>query len=266
MALGESDFQSHTGINWGGAGGYVGTVQYGGMPVVLFYTKPQHNVLKSKEKGSPIYDDVVYVKIHPPGERLNIIDRPAREEDKQRYVQQWMQFSQNRRQIPEGTPINLLYPEKPSIAKMLQANGVYTIEQCAALSGPAIDNIGMGAQGYVNDSQRFLEQAAKGSNTVALRTQKEEHDRDVKVLKQQIEMLKAEVSRLTTVQSGPSMEQMQAVMASIAQRPGMPPTVPGLSGGVAPQFDAQTAQINATSETHRIAEAKRKPGRPKKVA
>ena len=67
------DFQGHTGIKWQGD---VGVVQYGGgdsKQVVMFYLKPVRNPAKSAEMGRPYFDDKVFVRIHPPGERLNIV-------------------------------------------------------------------------------------------------------------------------------------------------------------------------------------------------
>ena len=36
---------------------------------------------------------------------------------------------QNKAQVPEGTPIDLLYPENPAIGATLRGSGVQTIEQ-----------------------------------------------------------------------------------------------------------------------------------------
>ena len=71
---------------------------------------------KSAELGRPYSEDQIYVRIHPPGERLNIVDRRANEDDKRRFPQQWHLFSQQKEQHPEGTQIELLYPEYPAVA------------------------------------------------------------------------------------------------------------------------------------------------------
>src|SRR6188768_3334059 len=133
-------FASPTGIDWRGD---IGIVQYDKTMVVMFYNKAQHNPAKSAAAGRPQYDDVVYVRIHPPGERLNIVDRPADETHRRKYPVQWAQFQQQRQQIPEGTPIGLLFPETPSVEAALRATGIHTIEQCAELSAHAIENIGI---------------------------------------------------------------------------------------------------------------------------
>lgn len=247
-------FANHTGINWNGA---VGTVEYGGGDkgqVALFYVKPVHSPAKSQEAGSPIYEDRTYIKIHPVGERLNIVDRPIKDGDKHRFPMQWAQFQQHQEQRPDGTPIDLLYPDKPSVGAMLKAHSVYTIEQCAELSGPAIDNIGMGAQRYTNEAKAYLEKAHKGVHVVQFRKELEDRDRQIRVLTQQMEAMKEELRRMNAeATGGANLQQIQQLLAGVMQRPQYPAagTLPG------PGFDAATAQINATHATADISRQRR---------
>lgn len=238
------EFKSAVSIDWNG---YVGTVNYDGGDknmVVMFYTRPVHMPAKSKAENRPIYEDRTYVRIHPPGERLNIVDRAATEQDKRRWPLQWSQFAQNREQTPEGTPIDLLYNDKPSIAAMLKANGVHTIEQCAELSGPAIDNIGMGAQRYSNDAKKYLELSAKGVKASQLKAELEDRDREIMGLKHELELMRDELAALRN-RGAPGID-LAALQAVIAQAQGRPeyPTV-SANQRLASTFDAQTAQINA---------------------
>lgn len=253
-----NDFVSHSGITWNG---HVGTVQYGGgdqRMVVLFYKRPTHNPAKSNAEGRPFYEDKTFVRIHPPGERLNIVEREATESDKRRWPVHWAQYQQNQEQIPEGTPIDMLYPDQPSIGATLKASGVHTIEQCAALSGPAIDGIGMGAQRYCNDAQKYLAVSQRGVNATKFRSELEARDREIHTLKHTIGLLQEQVQRLNQAQTGEiSLTQLQAAIAGLQGRPGMP--FSGTTVPVAQQFDAQTAQINATHVTKGL----RKPARKK---
>lgn len=253
-----NDFVSPTGINWNG-GGTVGTVQYGkgdaGM-IAIFYMKPMHQTHQSLEEGRPIYKDTVYVKIHPPGERLNIVDRPATAQDKQRFPMQWHQFQQNQQQIPDGTPVDMLYPDQPSIAAMLKASGVHTIEQLAELSANAIEEIGMGAQRYVNDAAKYLSIAEKGVKGTQLRKELEERDGKIRTLEQKVELLIAENKRLaSTAQSGPSMEQLQQLLSGLQGRPQFPAGAPKQMN---PAFDVATAQINANDPRKEMVKNRRK--------
>ena len=245
--MAEDGLSSHTNINWNGN---VGTVEYGGgdrTMVAMFYNRPMHNPAKSTEKGSPQYEDRVFIRIHPPGERLNIVDRPATSQDQRRFPTQWSQFKDNRQQIPEGTPIDLLHPETPSIAAMLRANGVHTIEQCAELSGPAIDNVGMGAQKYVNECVKYLEVANKGVKASQLRHELDERDSQIRSLTHMVGQLKGEVERMREIGAqSVDLAAVQQLIAGQQVRPKFPQSAPKQ---MAPAFDSQTAQINATHTT-----------------
>jgi hypothetical protein len=250
------DFAPHTSIQWNGT---VGTVQYGGgdkSMVAIFYTRPHQDLAKSNEQGRPIFEDKVYVRIHPPGERLNIVDRPANITDQRRFPMQWQQFRENQQQIPDGTPVDLMYPNKPSIAAMLKAHGVWTVEQLATLSGDAIENIGMGSQTYVNDAGKYLAMAQKGVGASQLRTELEARDRTIATQAHEIQMLKDQMTKFMEQQTqNVDIATIQQLLANVqGQRGVYPASAPKQMPQV---FDAATAQINATSPTAEIARQKK---------
>lgn len=235
-----TDFASPTNIQWQG---HVGAVEYGGGDkglVVMFFKKAVHNPARSRETGKPFYDEQVFVRIHPPGERLNIIERPAKGEDSRRFPNQWAQFSQNKEQVPEGTPIGLLYPDKPAVEATLRACGVFTIEQLADLSGHAIDNVGMGSQAWVNAAKKYLDYANKGVKASQFRAEMEEKDRELKMLRKQVEDLKSTVEQMRTNSMPPDLATIQAMIAGAMARP----------QHIGQGFDPQLAQINATSSAN----------------
>lgn len=255
------DFTSATNINWNG---YVGTVEYGGGSknmVAMFYNKPTPNPGKSVEAGRPIFEDLVYVRIHPPGERLNIVDRPATSNDQRRFPVQWNQFKEQRQQVPEGTPIDLLYPEHPSIGATLRAAGVHTVEQCAELSGTAIDQMGMGSQRYCNDAQKYLQAANKGVTASTLRHELDERDSQIRTLTNTIEKLKSEVQRLSEINTqSVDLDAVRKLIAGQQSRPQFPEAAPKqMDRG----FDSQTAMINSTHSTAEISRGSRSRSRIK---
>src|SRR5690242_19824624 len=69
--------------------------------IVGFYPKSIVNVAESKAKGRRICETKDFVKIQHPGETLNIVDRPATDQDKARWPRQWAQYSSGRDQIPD---------------------------------------------------------------------------------------------------------------------------------------------------------------------
>lgn len=243
------DFQTHSGIKWQGD---VGVVQYGGgdqSQVVMFFLKPIRNQAKSVETGRPYFDDKVFVRIHPPGERLNIVEREANDSDRRRFPIQWAQFKENSPQVSDGTPIDMLFAANPSIAAALKASGVHTVEQCAGLSAHAIETIGMGAQQWVNEAARYLEVANKGVKASQLKAMGEEKDRQITSLNHKIELLTEELTRLREATSQTvTMADVQQMMANQGGASGKRPLfAPGKELGT--NFDAQTAQINATHGT-----------------
>lgn len=251
-----NDFTAHSDIKWQGD---VGVVQYGpgdaGM-VVMFYLKPIHNPGKSSEVGSPQYDDKVFVRIHPPGERLNIIERLATDADKRRFPNQWHQFTQNAPQVNNGVPIDMLFPAQPSVAAALKASGIHTIEQCAELSAHAIENIGMGCQVWVNDAVRYLEVANKGVKASQLKAIVEEKDREINSLKHKLNLVEGEIAALRShAERAVSLEDVQQLIAN--QGGGMGKRAQFAPGRQLPKsFDAQDAQIAATHATKDLAKVK----------
>lgn len=241
-------FSTPTDIKWEG---HTGVVEYGGGDrgqVAMFYNRAVHNPAKSLAQGRPIHEDQVYVRIHPPGERLNIIDRPATRSDSQRWPTQWNQFQQQKQQVPEGTQIDLLYPERPSVAAMLRAAAVHTIEQCAELSANAIETIGMGAQQYVNDAKKFLEFSNRGVKASQMRQELESRDREIKALKHMVTELQNTIDKMKDNNiSGATLAQVQALIAGAQTRPEY---LPGA------QFDPQAATIAANHPTRQLAQQK----------
>lgn len=237
-----------SGIDWQDSQQIVGLARYGGgdkSMVVVFYMHPEHQPAESASKGRQIFKDVVYVRIQPPGERLNIIDRPATESDAKRWPMQWAAFKQNQMQVPDGTPIEQLYPDKPSIASTLRAYGVHTIEMCSELSGNAIDNIGMGCQTYVNDARKYIELSNKGVSSTEMRREIEKRDREISRLKDNIGTLTAQVDKLINERgAAPSLETVQALISQVMGRPVHTPNM---------RLDPQAEMIAANHKTTDIA-------------
>ena len=163
--------------------------------IVGFYHKSVLNTHKSKEAGKRICEDREFVKIQHPGETLNILDRPIQEADKFRWPRQWAMFQQGKNQIPDGIPITLLYPDKPSITDMLIGYNIHTVEQLAHLSANGIDQVGMGCQEWVNKAAKYLEQAQKGVDFHRFEQAMQEKDTEMDTLRRQVKDLSAQLGK-----------------------------------------------------------------------
>jgi hypothetical protein len=232
-----------TGVDW--VGPHHGMAKFGDDTslLVMFYNRAVQIPSASNER--PVYRNEIYIKIQHPGETLNVIDRPVNDNDKQRFRKQWANFIHDRTQVPDGTPIELLFPNYPAVAETLRGFGVFTVEQCAALSAHAIDSIGRGGQEYVNRAKKYLDMSTKGAEFHDFQRQLTEKDQQIRVLEQQIVLMKEQLDKLSLAVSDPVRASEQ------------PPYVPN--------YDVQSERINANAPSKELSET-RKRGRPRKSA
>lgn len=219
----------------------------------IFYKRAVHNEIKSAHAGTPIYEDMDYVRIQQPGETTQVVDRPAQIGDKRRWPQQWQAYAAGKDQVADGTPLGLLFPRHPSAVAMLQAIGIMTVQHLANASATAIAAIGMNGQDYVNYAQKYLNVGAGGAAFHQMQREleqsKRENDRLAKMVNDmqgQMHTLNQAILHQAGVGSSP--------MPGVPRQPAPPPAeaMPGGSPmprppsfGDSPGFDAQTAQINA---------------------
>lgn len=207
-----------------------GVVNFGNpsAQVVNFYWNAVPHAGKSREAGRPMYERKIFVTVNEPGDRLQQVNREIEESDKQRWPMQWRAFLENRAQVPEGTPIDNLFPVNPDISGTLRGWGVHTVEQLANLSAHGIDSIGMGAQGWVNSAQTYLARAAKGVGHHEIETLKQAHEHEKRTLQAQVTQLVGQVEKLTAIVQGtnPGYVAAQLAQASVAFNPPSTPQVP----------------------------------------
>ena len=216
-------------INWENGNRDYGSVNYGQEQVVIFYTRSVQNMAKTASEGRKIFEDTPYIRMHPPGERLNVVDRPVNGQDRERFAKQWNNYIHSKTQVPEGVPIDLLFPNHPSVAEALRANFIFTVEQCAELSATAIDNIGMGGQEYVNKAKKYLANASSGANFHIIQKELENSRNEVATLKSQLELAINQIKALDQRLTNP------------LQFSTSPPYIPG--------YDVQAERINSNHVT-----------------
>lgn len=178
--------------------------------IVGFYYKPLLNAAKSRGEGRPVYDNIVHVKIMEPGDKLSVVDRPAVDSDKQRWPMQYNQFTMGKKQVSEGAPLDLLFPDKPNIVATLNNFNIQTIEQLAALSAHSISTVGMGAQDWVNKAASWIKMSEKGVDHHKFNTAMQAKEDEISALKMQVKQLS---------------DQMQSILMQRQQQtqPQMPP-------------------------------------------
>jgi hypothetical protein len=100
---------------------------------VVFYMGVLKNEAKSIEAGRPIFDDVECLRIIVPGDRNNIVDRPATMQDKQRFAKQYAMFKEGHKEEDQITGTRLT--EWPFLTRgqceEFRYLGLRTVEQLA---------------------------------------------------------------------------------------------------------------------------------------
>lgn len=171
---------------------------------VIFYNKSVLDTVKSREASRPVYVNKEYVRIQHPGE-ADVIDRPIVDDPRVIHIwpQQYQKFLNNQdHSIPDGTPLEILFPNRPEIPANLHTQGVHTVEQLAGLTAHASQMIGMGAVEWQNMAKKFLDSATGGVEHHRLVRKTEELQSQNEVLQNQIALMKTQLDRLTAAQMG----------------------------------------------------------------
>jgi hypothetical protein len=128
---------------------------------VQFYMGFLRNQVKSEEQGRAIFDDVEFIRIHSPGDRTNIVDRPVRPSDKVRFAGQYERFKQGQEIQATGTPLSEWPIVTRGMAEELKYLGFQTVEQVAEANDAACSRH-MGLTDLKKKAAAYLE-VAKGN-------------------------------------------------------------------------------------------------------
>ena len=191
---------------------------------VLFYRKAVPDPELSMQHGRPMSVSKIYVRIQHPGEK-DCNDDPVDNKPwtKQRYARQWEQFERQQDQIPDGSPIDILFPQNPEIGANLHGMGVHTIEQLAALTEHGAQSIGMGVTEWRNKARDFLNKANAHVGLHQWAKEKAVLENKLEVQENQMGQLRSQVDKL------------------LAQLQGVPGAM--IPNGVGPQAQGHAASV-----------------------
>jgi hypothetical protein len=102
-----------------------------------FYMFPQKNEAKSASAGRPIFEDTEFVEIFAAGNSTNIVRRPARAMDKDRFRRQYEAFKAGTEDQLQGTPLHEVPWITRSQVEELAYLRIRTLEQLANVSDAA---------------------------------------------------------------------------------------------------------------------------------
>lgn len=138
---------------------------------VEIYSKPLQNNFQTEKQKRPIFEDVVMIRIHTPGNQLNIVDRPLFDSDKLRWPLHWARYENAHKDGGVvGTPLEHWPLITGAVAEMLKAVGFKTVEMVANASDGQLQSMGMHggmAPTALRDRARTFLQAAAGDSAMS---------------------------------------------------------------------------------------------------
>lgn len=132
-----------------------------------FHVVAKQDEVASAEAKRPVFRDVEYVEIRVPGDKYNIIDRPARDVDRKRFGAAYAAFKRGQSDQMTGTPLAEWPQATRSMVEEMKYHGVHTVEQLAALTDGNVQNIGP-ILSLRQKAREFLEAAQSGVVPAAL--------------------------------------------------------------------------------------------------
>jgi hypothetical protein len=157
---------------------------------VEFHRSPVINPHKSQAAGRAIYEEKDFVRIHIPGDKNNIIDRPVDAIDEMRFADRLAKWRAGQGDAMSGTPLSALPTMTPAKVAEYGYFNIRTIEQLAATA----DTFGAKFMAFQGDKARakaFLEVAAGNAPLEKMNEELSKRDEQIETLRAQVEALVA---------------------------------------------------------------------------
>jgi hypothetical protein len=169
---------------------------------VLFYTRVVEDAAATLQEGRKIFKEREYIKIMVPGDRLNIIDRPAQKtgtlptDDALRFPKQYSRFKNQQQQVAhDGTPLTLWPGVNAALAEELKYINIFTVEQLAQLADNYASRIPKGYELKAKAAE-FV-QALKDQGAVnRMQAELEQRDNEIEALKAAVAEQAAQIKEL----------------------------------------------------------------------
>lgn len=157
---------------------------------VEFFRKPVLQPGKSREAGRAVYEEVDYVRIHVPGDKSSVIERPVSQQDVFRFQDRYNKWKAGQEEAVSGTPLSALPGMTPSKVEEYKFFKLVTVEQLAE----ANDNLGAKFMSFQQDKQRakaFLEVAKNNAPIEKMNEELAKRDAELEEMRETIKALQA---------------------------------------------------------------------------
>lgn len=157
---------------------------------VEFFRKPVLQPGKSREAGRAVYEEIDYIRIHVPGDKSSVVERPANQQDIFRFQERYNKWKAGQEEAVSGTPLSALPGMNPSKVEEYKFFKLVTVEQLAE----ANDNLGAKFMSFQQDKQRakaFLEVAKNNAPIEKMNEELAKRDAELEELRAMITTLQA---------------------------------------------------------------------------
>lgn len=160
-----------------------------------FYKRAVEDKAKTREAGRPICVVKDFIEIQTPGDKTNIVDRPVRDEDKQRFARQFAAYQVDKSQDEaSGTLLSSWGGISDDRVEMFRFYKVMTVEQLAGMADFA--NFDAQARKDADRAKAFIEAAKGSAPLLQLQSAMAEKDKELAALR---EALRQQGDRLDTL-------------------------------------------------------------------
>ena len=157
---------------------------------IEFFRKPVMQPGKSREAGRAVYEEIDYVRIHVPGDKSSVIERPLSQQDIFRFQDRYNKWKAGQEEAVTGTPLSALPGMNASKVEEYKFFKIITVEQLA----DANDNLGGKFMSFQSDKQRakaFMEVAANNAPIEKMNAELQKRDAEIENLRTMVEALQA---------------------------------------------------------------------------
>jgi hypothetical protein len=158
----------------------------GGVPVFELKAMPKVN-RRSKEVE---YEDVVWVTIFNKGDPKNIIERPMREADKERWPQYWEAYKKNEEPPIDGVPLEDFPQITPAERMRCKQLHIRTVEDLVGLPDSQLESLGGRGRALQKAAREYIAYR-EGIQITDLQDENKELQDQLKALEKRLEELES---------------------------------------------------------------------------
>ena len=144
---------------------------------------------KILDNGLPEFIKKTYVEIRI-RDNNDIVDQPAREEDKRRFPLEWQRYLLEQKQTEKGTPLNQFAFLDALQLETCKFRGIFTVEMLASLDDDKAKSIGLEKEKEL--AQKFLDISKNNKIIDDFSKKEKKYQAEIKKLKEEIARLKEE--------------------------------------------------------------------------